>query len=335
MVRAREAEERPEQFLASIKRPVILDEVQYAPSLFRELKILVDQERDVVGQWILTGSQRFHLMKDVSESLAGRIGILHLETCSVTELRHCEATAPHLGDILWRGGFPELWAHPRIAPTQFFEDYVNTYLERDLRVLINVVNLREYQRFVAACAFRVGQLVNFSELAKEIGVTAVTVKAWLSALEASGLIVLLQPFFKNLGKRLVKSPKLYFSDQGLLCYFLNVKSGSELKGHIREDQIFENFVFTELVKSRQLKPGRDLFFYRDQNGVEIDFLVDHQNKIELIEAKNTERIDDRKLNFAKVTRLFSEPVECQVACRIKEKGLISFKDYSIYNPLFI
>ncbi len=332
---AASSEENPHAFLEQFKEEacVVLDEIQYAPSLFRELKIRIDENRAIYGKWLLTGSQKFSLMKNASESLAGRISILELETLSTHELRQ-SGYFQELDDILWKGGFPETWAGRNIDTALFFEDYIQTYLEKDLRAILQVTSLRDFQRFIRACAARTGQLLNLTDIAKDIGVSSNTIKSWINSLETSGIIFLLQPYSSNIGKRLVKAPKIFFSDQGLLCSLLNIHSLNDVRGHIYEGRIWENFVFTEILKTAGIRPSKNLFFYRDQNMVEIDFLIELDNKIFLIEAKSAEIVSGSKLNFNKIKNLFRDvKTECFLASRIGENGLLELKDYRIYNPL--
>lgn len=332
---AEEAEENPESFLSRFPGPVIIDEIQYAPSLFRELKIRIDDNREEFGQWILTGSQRFELMKGVGESLVGRLSILQLETLSAEELRGTGCfDADEIHSALWKGGYPELWAVEGLESHDFFSDYIQTYLERDLNALIQVADLRSFRRFIQACAVRAGQLLNYTDMAKHVGVSSVTIKKWVSILEASGIIYLLPPFFANIGKRLVKAPKLYFADNGLLCHMLNVSNRSAYEATPMGGQIWENFVFTEIVKTLSLKPGRNLFFYRDQNGVEMDFVMEMDRRLVLVEAKAAERVDRRKLNFSKIAPLFlSGEVQCVLMNASAESSAVQFREYSMLNPL--
>ena len=330
IVLAAEAEENPTVFLGRFQNQVIIDEIQYAPSLFRDLKIKIDQHRDIKGKWILTGSQQFILMQHISESLAGRVRILHLGTLSANELNRTDLLI-NKRDLLWKGGFPELWAE-RLVAKGFFDDYIQTYLERDLKQILNVTNLRDFRRFLIMLAIRVGQLLNYSEISKEVGVAVNTIKAWVNALEISGLIVLLPPYYNNLGKRLIKAPKLYFCDNGLVCALLNIDSLDTLEKSIHLGNIWENFVLSEYLKEGFVA-GRDIFYFRDTNGVEIDFVVEKKGEVFLIEAKHSERPNPAKLNFRKVAPLFKEEVYSVVACGVEEKGLITLKDFSIYNPL--
>lgn len=335
IVIAAEAEENPSQFLGRLQGQTIIDEVQYAPALFRELKIHIDDNRNDYGRWILTGSQRIQLMQEISESLAGRVGIFQLETLSAKELRNSSnISAGSVADCLWSGGYPELWANQQIDAELFYGDYIQTYLERDLKSLIQVSNLRDFQRFFQICATRTGQLLNYTDMAKDVGVSAGTIKNWLGALETSGVLYLLPPFFANIGKRLIKAPKLFFADTGLLCYLLNVSTRqaclrSPFLGHI-----WENFVFSEILKTLPVRVGRNLFFYRDQNGVEMDFVFEMGGKLHLVEAKSAERVDERKLNFSKIAPLFKDrETVCTLMCSSVEDSPVALKNYTIINPL--
>lgn len=327
------AKESPQQFLQQCNGQVILDKIQYVPELFRELKILVDRERDAYGKWIITGSQRFELMEQISESLAGRISVINLETLSAMELRGCNVAA--IDNFLWRGGYPELWSNPHLEPENFFENYIRTYIERDLKQIVEVKNLNDFRRFVRILATRIGQLINYRDIARDVGIADVTAKRWIHALEMGGLVYLLPPFFANIGKRLVKAPKLYFSDHGLACYLLGIVDTDTWSSHTYRGNLWKNIVLMELIKNNYLVPGRNLFFYRDQNGVEVDFIIEQGNKITLLEAKAGEKIDNRKLTFNKVAPLLRERyrIECIVAHTPLDNTIVKLKNYNSYNPL--
>lgn len=288
---AEQAEEAPESFLQDHPPPVVIDEVQYAPGLFRYLKVAIDRQRHQKGQFILTGSQKFTLMRTVSDSLAGRCALISLPGLCVEEIKTSgwQTESKAYGGLLVRGGFPELWADPSIPVRDFYRAYVSTYLERDLRQVLNVGNLRDFERFLRACAARASQLLNKSELARDVGIVQTTASQWLSALEVSNQIILLEPFFANVGKRLVKSPKLYFSDTGLLCFLLGLGPDSfglsPLTG-----PVWENFVLIELRKWLDLShPEWSLWFYRDQHNREADFLIQGPYEyIRLLDAKWSE-----------------------------------------------
>ncbi len=327
---ADEAETNPSYFLRKLDGQVIIDEVQYAPSLFRYLKIEVDNNRTVKGRWILTGSQRFSLMKGVNESLAGRCAILELHSLSAAEL-NVAGLLKNNRDLLWKGGFPEIWAENLDAP-MFYADYIQTYLERDLREVLDVTNLRDFRRFMSLLAVHAGQLLNLSSVAKDISVSVNTIKSWVNALEVSGIIYLLPPYYTNLGKRLIKAPKLFFCDNGLLSALLHVDSEDTYNKSLYRGALWENFTFTELIKAGH-SPGRNLFYYRDQNGVEIDFIIEYKGEVLLIEAKESENPNAHKLNLSRVAPLFKETTRCFVACTMPEQGMLKIKDYFVYNPL--
>lgn len=284
---AEQAEEAPASFLQAHPPPVVIDEVQYAPRLFRHLKIAIDRDRGP-GQFILTGSQQFGLMRNVSDSLAGRSAIMTLPGLSVSEIS-ASGWRPDMDGVtklLTRGSFPELWANPNVPARDFLHAYVATYLERDLRQTRNVGSLRDFERFLRICATRAGQLLNRSELARDIGVSHTTVGHWLSALQAGEQIVLLEPWFANTGQRMVKSPKLYFADTGLLCFLLGLNEdafgASPLTGHV-----WENLLMNELrISLARDRRDWQLWFYRDQRNREADFLIEGpRGRIRLADAK--------------------------------------------------
>lgn len=284
---AEQAEKEANSFLLRHPPPVIVDEVQYAPGLFRYLKVAVDADRGRHGQFLLTGSQKFTLMKSVSESLAGRADIVELETLSLAEILAVLPRTP-LNQAILRGGFPELHANPEIDIVAFYNSYLATYLERDVRSLANVGSLRDFERFLRACALRSANLLNKADLARDVGIAPSTATHWLSALEASGQIVLLEPWFSNRTKSIVKSPKLYLADTGLLCALLNIRSEEALRQAPSIGAIWETFVFAQL-RARERAAGQtgSLFFWRDRTR-EVDFVVDGGGKLELYEAKWTE-----------------------------------------------
>ncbi|MBT4287030.1 MAG: ATP-binding protein [Deltaproteobacteria bacterium] len=328
------AKESPEHFLAQFQKSTILDEIQYVPEIFRELKVFIDRDRTNYGKWMLTGSQRFELMEKVSESLAGRISILNLETLSAHELRNSKLSP--IEDHLWKGGYPELWANKNLDINDFFESYIRTYVERDLKQIVEVKNLTDFRRFIKILAVRTGQLLNYRDISNDVGVSDVTIKKWVHALELSGLIVILPPFYSNIGKRLVKSPKIYFSDHGLACYLLGITSLKTWHTHTQKGNLWENFVLMELIKNHALIPGGDIFFYRDQNGVEIDFIIEKGKKLFFAEAKAGERIDSKKVNFRKVIPLFNKSYQTEsiLIQNLKHNSVLKLKEYYSYNPLY-
>lgn len=284
---AEQAEKEPALFLERHPPPLLIDEVQYAPGLFRHLKVAVDAHRDRNGQFLLTGSQKFALMKNVSESLAGRADIVDLETLSFDEIRAARPTTS-TETAMVRGGFPELWANPEIDAAAFYNSYLATYLERDVRALANVGSLRDFERFLRACALRSANLLNKAELARDVGIAPTTANIWLSVLEASGQVFLLEPWFSNRTKSIVKSPKLYLADTGLLCALLNIRSEEALGASPSAGAVWETFVFAQL-REREREAGRtgSLYFWSDRRR-EVDFVVDAGGRLELFEAKWTE-----------------------------------------------
>jgi predicted AAA+ superfamily ATPase len=284
---AEQAEKDPDAFLRRHPPPVIIDEVQYAPTVFRHLKAAVDADRNRNGRFLLTGSQKFTLMRGVSESLAGRADIIDLETLSFVEIRTAVPDA-RLEAAVVRGGFPELNANPRIDTVAFYNSYLATYLERDIRSLAHVGSLRDFERFLRACALRSGNLLNKADLARDVGIAPSTANEWISMLETSGQVVLLEPWFSNRTKSIVKSPKLYLADTGLLCALLNIRSEEALRQSPAVGAVWETFVFAQL-RHRERRAGRvgGLFFWRDRTR-EVDFVVDVGGRLRLFEAKWTE-----------------------------------------------
>lgn len=316
---AEQAEKEPAVFLRRHPAPVIIDEVQYAPGLFRHLKTEVDAARGKNGQFLLTGSQKFTLMRGVSESLAGRADVIELEALSFREIRTANANARVEGAIV-RGGFPELQANPDIDAVNFYNSYVATYLERDVRSLANVGSLRDFERFLRACALRSANMLNKADLARDIGISPSTANQWLSMLEASGQVVLLEPWFSNRTKSIVKSPKLYVADTGVLCALLNVRSEAALRESPAAGAIWETFVFAQL-RHRERQAGRaaSLFYWRDRTR-EVDFVVDVGGKVELFEAKWTElptAADAVNLEFVRSAMGARSVVGGGVVCRAR------------------
>ena len=272
----------PRGFLEGLKLPVILDEIQNAPELLGFIRSLVDASPRNAGKWLLTGSQEAPLMRGVTESLAGRAAVLQLWPLSVEE-------SPQVS--LLRGGFPEVLARPRSART-WFSSYVQTYLERDVRAVAAIRDLGSFRRFLGLVATRHGQTVNRTDLAAPLGVSVPTISSWLDILELTGQVLLLPPYFQNFGKRLVKSPKLYLADAGLACFLLGIETEKQLDASPFLGPVFEGYVASEIVKS-QLNAGkrRELYHFRDQKGLEVDFVVPTgEGSVALVEAKATRTV---------------------------------------------
>lgn len=284
-----EAEKDPKAFLAAFKKGAVLDEVQRVPVLFRYLQPLLD-DNTRRGQFILSGSNNFLLQEQVAQSLAGRAGYLSLLPFSYAELSQAgRATA--LTTHILKGGYPELWAE-NIDPSRWINSYIQTYVQRDVRLLRNITNLGAFSRFIQLCAHAAGQIINRDELAKDTGVDSKTILAWLALLESSYILYLFQPWYNNLNKRIVKSPKLYFYDTGLLCHLLGIKSPAALKKHRQYGAVFENWVITEIRKNKWNQGETNgMYFLRDSSGNEVDLIVEKDGLPLGIEVKSSAKFD--------------------------------------------
>lgn len=281
--------EDPRGFLARFSHGAVFDEAQRWPDLFSHLQGMVDADRRP-GRFILTGSQQFGLLAGVTQSLAGRVGMTRLLPLAATEIPAVSQNQLSLNGLMLQGGYPALHTQP-VEPSDWFASYIATYVERDVRQVLNIQSLPTFQRFLRLCAGRVGQLLNVSALASEAGITANTAKSWLAVLESSDLIHLLPPYFRNFGKRLVKMPKLYFLDTGLACWLLGIRSEDVLALHPLRGALFENWVVGEFIKARynQGRPA-DLYFWRDNNGLEADLIFEQGNRLQMVEIKSGQTI---------------------------------------------
>lgn len=272
----------PRAFLESLRPPVIFDEIQNTPQLLDYIRTLVDAHPRKMGQWLFTGSQEAPLMQGVTESMAGRAAILQLLPFSLNE-------TPKADPLF--GGFPEVVLRPR-GRELWFASYLQTYIERDVRSITSVRDLPGFRRFLSLLASRHGQMLNRSDLAAPLGVTVPTISEWLRILEITGQVILVPPYFENFGRRLVKSPKVYWGDAGLACHLLGIQSQAELDRSPFLGSIFEGFVAAEILKS-QINRGqrKELYYFRDQQGLEIDFLVPQPNaRFWLVEAKASKTV---------------------------------------------
>lgn len=302
------AKEDPSLFLKSNKPPVIIDEIQYAPDLLRYIKIAIDNS-DKKAMFYLTGSQQFHLMKNVSESLAGRIGILNLLGLSLREIKGIDFNEPfiptkeyfgkrekidaevsydEIWDIIHKGTMPALYQEESDFE-MFYSMYVNTYIERDVRNLTQVGDTLTFLKFMTALASRIGQLLNLNSVATEVGITIPTAQRWLSILVSSNIVYLLEPYYNNIMKRAVKTPKIYFLDTGLVSYLTKWKNKEVLESGNMAGNFFENFVIVEIIKSYynsgELRPP--IYFYRDKEKKEIDLIIEQNGKLHPIEIKKS------------------------------------------------
>lgn len=329
------ATEDPELFLKSNKPPIIIDEIQYAPSLLRYIKIAVDSS-DKKAQFYLTGSQQFNLMKNVSESLAGRIGILNLLGLSLREIKKIDfneqfipteqylenrkkydssISYDEIWDIIHKGSMPALYQKESDFD-MFYSGYVSTYIERDVRNLTQVGDTLSFLKFMTALASRIGQLLNLNSVANEVGISLPTAQRWLSILVSSNIVYLLEPYYNNIMKRAVKTPKIYFLDTGLVSYLTKWKNKDVLESGSMAGNFFENFVIVEIIKSYyntgELRPP--IYFYRDKDKREIDLIIEQNGKLYPIEIKKSANPSKDMIENFKVLDKVKEVGEGAIIC---------------------
>ena len=278
------AQEDPKGFLETYPEKVIFDEAQRVPDLFSYLQEIVDQA-NLEGQFILSGSQNFLLLEKITQSLAGRVALLKLLPFSFGELKEQNLLAQNWSEAAYTGFYPRIY-DKQILPADFYPNYVETYVERDVRNLINVQDLTLFRNFVKLCAGRIGQILNVSSLANDCGISQPTAQAWLSILESSFIVYTLPPYYRNFNKRIIKSRKLYFYDTGLAAFQLGISSAGQLNTHYLKGGLFENMIIAELLKQSFNQGIRaDLYYWRDSNGNELDCLVEKSGQLEIIELK--------------------------------------------------
>lgn len=273
----------PNGFLRQFKNGAILDEVQKLPHLFSYIQQIVD-ENNKAGFFILSGSNNFLMQESISQTLAGRVAYLHLLPCSLKELKTAKLLSSYENHI-FNGGYPEP-LYKNITATDWHPNYINTYVERDVRQLKNITNLVLFMKFLRLCAGRTGQILNMQSLANDCGIDAKTVQAWLNILESSYIIYLLKPFYNNYNKRIIKAPKLYFYDTAIVCSLLGIQNKEQLKSHSSIGALFENMVIIDLLKQRLNNGSQDnLYYWRDKTGNELDVLLDTATSVTAIEIK--------------------------------------------------
>ncbi len=294
-----EAREDARGFLRRQQGDFILDEVQHVPELFNYLQTYIDQKKRMGGV-VLTGSQNFLLMERISQSLAGRVGLLPLLPFSWSEIKNVTGRDKPLDEVLFTGSYPPIFDRG-VSPVDWYPRYVQTYIDRDVRLIRNIGDLSRFQRFVRLCAGRIGQLLNFSNLATDCGIDIKTAQSWMSVLEASYIIFLLRPHFRNFNKRVVKQPKLYFVDTGVACALLGISSSYQLSTHYLRGGLFENWVILERLKKRfNAGLNSNLHFWRDNTGHEIDLLEETGQTLHAWEIKVGETVQSdwvRGLNW--------------------------------------
>ena len=330
------AREDPELFLQQYNAPLIIDEIQYAPELLPFIKIRVDEENEN-GLYYLTGSQMFHLMSNVSESLAGRVGVLEMFSLSLAEIEgrddvpfnpanignfHSSDTINDVFDRILRGGMPRLVSDIEMNSEDFYSSYIQTYIERDIRDIIHIKNENKFINFISCVAARVSQEVNLTDIAKDVEIDKKTADGWLSVLVSSGIVFLLNSYSGNIIKRIVKRPKLYFMDTGLACYLSRWNNARSLEISAMSGAMFENYVISEIIKSytnNGIDTKSRLAYYRDNNGKEIDLLIMENGKIYPVEIKKSADPGQSALKNFSVLESFHEEIgEGAVLCMISQ-----------------
>lgn len=329
------AQSNPGDFLKAFPDGLIIDEAQKVPEIFDAIKLAVDSSGYEPGKYVLTGSSQFHLRQNITDSLAGRVGFLKLLPFSIQELKDARLLPEDPYDVFFKGLYPPLHDTTKhFYQDDWFENYIDTYLDMDVKELINPTNLKEFRKFIQVCALYSGQLVNYESIAKNIGISAVTVKKWCSILENSYIIHFLEPDSDNLGRSVVKTPKLYFVDSGLLCYLLRLDSKEELLLSDKKGAVVETAAVSELLKSRFNNAKKaNLTYYRDKNGFEVDAIADWKRTFAIeVKSKND---TEKKLsaNIRRYAELRGDETKGQVfylgdiSCDINGVQYVSWKDW--------
>ena len=276
-------------FFEKYSKYCIFDEAQRVPELFSYLQTIVDESK-IMGQFILSGSQNFLLLKNITQSLAGRVALFKLFPFDFSELKSANLLAEDYVDAMLKGSYPAIFDRD-IPSRTFYNNYIQTYVERDITELINIRNMRTFRIFLSLCASRAGQLLNLNSLANECGITQPTAKSWISVLESSYILFLLQPYHKNFDKRVMKSPKLFFYDTGLLCHLLKIKDANQIRMHSYKGNIFENMIVSEYIKQNYHQNLiQEFWFWRDSAGHEVDLIRQDDDMLNVIEIKSTTTI---------------------------------------------
>ncbi len=326
-----QANESPASFFDFYPSPVIIDEVQYAPDLLSYIKIDIDEkkflEKNCSGDYILTGSQKFTLMDQIKESLAGRMAILNLNTLSVEELIDQGLELPTWTNLVYRSLYPEPFLNCKLDLRIWFETYVQAWLNRDIRQNLKHSHLQVFDKFLSLIATRISTEENFTDIAKDLGVSRLTVQSWSALLEKTQVLFFLQPYYKNLGKRIIKSPKIYFFDTGLANYLSGFFDPQQLSNNIMTGAFFENFVISEVIKffeNRGIKPP--IYFFRDSNGLELDLIIEYHCKTLAIEIKSTDNPRKSQIKgLEKISQRLGADVVSIVVCNCKQKLAITEK----------
>ena len=328
------AKNDPEEFFTRFPEPVIIDEIQRVPELLSTIQVRIDKNQKK-GQYLITGSQQISLKSSITQSLAGRTAIVQMLPLSISELYSANIKLDRDSQLI-SGFMPFLYAESGHSPFEYYKNYVNTYLERDIVQIAAVHDLIRFEKFMRLLAGRVGQLVNNSALATEVGVSSTTIGSWLSVLEASHVIYTLKPWFKNRNSQVVKTPKIYFCDTGLVSYLLGIETPEQMIRDPLLGNIFENFVVIEALKTRlNLGLEPNLYFFRNSNGLEIDLILQEQNKLKLFEIKSGKSLNDE---FCRNMKNFSAKYNEDIVSDSTKGTVIysgetyeSYKDFGFYN----
>lgn len=310
-----QAKNDPRLFLQLHPAPLCIDEIQRAPELFPELKMLLDNS-SARGQYLMTGSQQFKMMNSAKESLAGRVGVLRLQGLSKAEIERKPSSPPfvpsldakrwrernagwdirRIYDAVVKGGYPECFSEPHMKVSRYFQSYIETYVERDIREMVDVTNIGQFRTFMRVCAARTGQLLNYADLARDTGISTPTARTWLSLLEVSGLVYILYPYYNNVIKRAVKTPKLYFTDTGLCSHLLGITDSEAAISSPMSGALLETYVIMEICKSHWYSgTNAEFWFYRDASQHEIDLVLEVDGTLYPIEVKRAASVKTRDI----------------------------------------
>jgi predicted AAA+ superfamily ATPase len=335
------AKSDPALFFKTYQPPILIDEAQYVPELFPYMKMIIDKEKKN-GLFWLAGSQIFHLMKNVSESLAGRIAVLNLQGLSQNEKHNIPKHDPFLPsfrlkkniktlnvktlyETIWKGSYPKLIADKKMDWELFYLSYLNTYIEKDIKTFANINQENSFIKFIKILAARTGQLLNYTDISKEIGISVNTVKSWVSILETSGLIFLLYPYSNNLTSRVIKTPKIYFFDTGLVCYLTGWDNAKVLENGALNGAILETFIVSEIIKS-YMHNGKqaNMYFYRDKDKKEIDLIIERNGNLYPIEIKRSANPNINDIKNFNLLKQFKKPIgQGALICLIDEPLALS------------
>ncbi|MBP5356956.1 MAG: ATP-binding protein [Clostridia bacterium] len=329
------AASNPGDFLKAFPGGAVIDEAQKVPELFDAIKLAVDTREYIPGKYILTGSSQFRLKENISDSLAGRVGLIKLLPFSIQELNKAGLLSADAYDLVFNGFYPPLYdKEKRFIRDDWFENYIDTYMDMDVKDQINPSNINAFRKLIQLCATRSGQLINYDDLSRSVGVSAVTVKSWLSILEASYIIHFLEPDSNNLGRSIVKTPKLYFVDPGLMCYLLRLDSKEELLLDIHKGAAVETMAVSELLKKRYNEGKKSsLTFFRDKNGFEVDTIADWKHTFAIEVKSNSDTEKKMASNVKKYIELKGDDTHGMIyylgdlTCDINGVQYVSWKDW--------